>query len=120
MIINAGGAKGNVGPSWTAPTAYSSRCTVNRGGYWKDGKKVSINMRITSAYAYTSATLTSAQMLTGFPAPEANAVLNCYNHTTGVVIPCYLNTSGQLSFRLGAVKLASGDDIYISGEYFVA
>ena len=107
-------------PTWTAPTVFSGRCTIVNGGYAQTGKLVRVRMRLTSEVTRAMTTLVSYQMLEDLPAAAGVTVLNCIDHTSGEMIPCYVNTSGWLQFRLGKVGITQGDDIYVSGEYFAS
>jgi len=106
--------------TWVAPSPYSSRCTVADGGYSQTGKLVKVSMQLTSAYTRTQTTIATVQICSSFPLSERISPLNCYNHTKGILMPCYVNNLGALNLRLGAVTIASGDDLYISGEYYAS
>lgn len=109
--------------TWTTPTVYSNRCTISSGGYYKDGQRVYVEMRLTNAYARTSTSRTYTQYLTGFPAPLVGAIalvgLRSTSSTVTEGIIGYINSAGNFFILNGYnMALTSGDIYTITGSYF--
>lgn len=105
-------------PTFTAPTMTSGRATLQKGGYYKIGKRVYVEMTVKLAAARGANTQWTYG--NGFPAPNngyaplAAYIANKQTYTAAI------STSGILSIANGATATAVDDVIYICGSYLAA
>lgn len=107
--------------TWTAPTPYSSRCTIEGGGYFVEGKNVYIELavKLTSALSGGANGLQICSIPT---TPARGKVALAATTDTWAVHGCTLTTSGSSAyFVLKALSnIATSETIYISGHFVTA
>lgn len=109
--------------TFTTPTVASSRCTVDNGGFYKEGRRVFVEMRLTNAYSRTSTSRTYVQFLSGFPKPMVGAVaIEGFRSTSSTVtegVEGYINSSGAFYIlNSNGMAFTSGDTFTFTGSYF--
>ena len=93
---------------------YSSRFSVDNGGYYKWGTTCFVNVEFTSSYSATN----GPRMTNALPTPAMRSPLQCLDITNNAIssaesILCYINTSGYIYMN----KVESGHTYIISGTY---
>lgn len=105
---------------FTAPTVYSSRCTV-QGGYARLGAKVEVAIVLTMSTNVNANT--QINLLRNMPAPLWLTALSVCraDYAGGRYEPlnCFLNTNGYLYIENGSEAINSGDKIAITGYYWI-
>ena len=92
-------------------TPYSSRGTVNAGGFYRVGSQCNINFTFTSSYAGTN-----APRIAGMTAhPQFTSPLQAYDLTSGEAVGCYVNTSGNIYLSTSV----SGHEYAIGGTFII-
>lgn len=106
-------------PSFTAPTMTSGRATRNSGGYYKVGKRVYVELSITSTTARASGSGVYG-FASGFPVPLlANVPLLCsVGNKAGAMAT--ITSNGTMNISNQSIAIASNDVIIISGSYLAA
>ena len=114
----------NTEPSWTAPTYNSGRGTTSYGGYYKVGRMVYVDLVVTwngnESGGGTSSAGNNIGFITNFPKAVNYAALSCINRTKGnALVGCWVeNSNSMVRLCWSSGGLATGDTLYISGQYF--
>ena len=105
--------------TWTAPTVYSGRCTIEDGGYYREGQHVYIQVAVKLASALSSGSTVQFASINGIVPNisriQFDAVTSASltpHHCTGVV------SGGNLYLTLYAAgAIATTDTVYINGQF---
>lgn len=121
-LFNVSNKGAEFGPrSTTMPYSMLFRCAVNSGGYSVHGKKIEVQTTITITTALSGNDYW--RVLNGFPEPFAFVSLSACRINGGTgneAIGCNINTSGEMSLTLGSQGLADGDQVCITGSYWIS
>lgn len=105
--------------SMSGLTAYSSRCVVSAGGYFKIGKMVFIQLKATNSGSLGSNNTWG--YIDGFPIPTANfAAISAYASQNYGNISAAINNDGRLVIATGGSALAKNTDMYFAGWYMAS
>lgn len=105
--------------SMSGLTAYSSRCVVSAGGYFKIGTMVFIQLRATNSGSLGSNNTWG--YIDGFPIPTANsAAISAYASQNYGNISAVINNVGRLVIATGGSALAAKTDMYFAGWYMAS
>lgn len=105
--------------SMSGLTAYSSRCVVSAGGYFKIGTMVFIQLRATNSGSLGSNN--TWRYIDGFPIPTANsAAISAYASQNYGNISAIINNVGRLVIATGGSALAANTDMYFAGWYMAS
>lgn len=102
----------------TGMAVYNNRCSINGGGYTKQGNIVLFHMDLqikTSLAANNWFTL-----LTGLPKPQNIAALSASGYELQGTYNAYVTTAGALIVNIGSLGLSNGNHLIIGGFYFIA
>lgn len=100
--------------SFSAISPYSSRITVDSGGYYKMGSTCFVNVVFTGAYTATN----GPRITNALPVPAMSTPLLCLDITndlasTSEAVNCFINTSGYIYTK----TLTTGHKYIVSGTY---
>ena len=102
----------------TGMAVYNNRCSINGGGYTKQGNMVLFHMDLqikTSLAANNWFTL-----LTGLPKPQNIAALSASGYELQGTYNAYVTIAGALIVNIGSLGLSNGNHLIIGGFYFIA
>ena len=92
-------------------TPYSSRGTVDSGGFYRGGSQCNINFLFTSSYSATN-----TPRITGMSAvPQFTSPLQAIDLSTHEPVGCYVNTSGNIYLK----STVSGHQYAIGGTFII-
>jgi len=92
-------------------TPYSSRGTVDSGGFYRVGSQCNINFLFTASYAATN-----TPRITGMSAvPQMTSPLQAIDLSTYEPVGCYVNTSGNIYLK----TTVSGHQYAIGGTFII-
>ena len=106
--------------TWTAPTILNSSCTITNGGYYTEGKRVYIQMRLT--LTANLAANAGINIFSDLPAPETvNAVPLAILANNRGGAGARVTSAGQLQIIADiAHGITAGQNIDISGVYTIS
>lgn len=92
-------------------TPYSSRGTVDSGGFYRVGSQCNINFLFTASYAATN-----TPRITGMSAvPQMTSPLQAIDLSTHEPVGCYVNTAGNIYLK----STVSGHQYAIGGTFII-
>lgn len=101
--------------TWTKPDIYNSNCTIEHGGYYREGKHVYVQVQL--KLAATLAVSTERQIFSSMPAPAFNVALSVYAASRGGA-GARIDSSGKFYLvSSSAQQLSTSNTIIITGHY---
>ena len=92
-------------------TPYSSRGTVDSGGFYRVGSQCNVNFLFTSSYSATN-----TPRITGMSAvPQFTSPLQAIDLSTHEPVGCYVNTAGDIYLK----TTVSGHQYAIGGTFII-
>lgn len=106
-------------PVWVVPTQMNGRCSITGGGYYTRGKKVCVQLTITTLVDLTGGDYRT--MFAGLPIADGNrsVAISCAIFNAGFAISGYINSAGALCIN-APNTITKGSEIIITGNYYSA
>lgn len=97
----------------------NGRCSITGGGYYTRGKKVCVQLTITTLVDLTGGDYRT--MFAGLPIADGNrsVAISCAIFNAGFAISGYINSAGALCIN-APNTITKGSEIIITGNYYSA
>lgn len=104
-------------PVWVVPTQMNGRCSITGGGYYTRGKKVYVQLTITTLVDLVGGEYRT--MFAGLPIADGNrsVAISCAMYNSSFSISGYINNAGALCISYQGT-ITKGSEIAISANYY--